>query len=76
MAKPPNQPTSNQIRNLRRKLGLTQEEFALLFGMRGSGGKTTICRWEHGTQLPCRHHSDRFWEIVRQHGLSAKDLSP
>ncbi len=40
--------SGDQIRELRKKLGLTQEEFAKLLGV----GFTTVNRWENGKSEP------------------------
>ncbi|EDP73581.1 helix-turn-helix domain-containing protein [Hydrogenivirga sp. 128-5-R1-1] len=40
--------TGKEIRELRKKLGLTQEEFAQLLGV----GFTTVNRWENGKSEP------------------------
>ena len=40
--------TKDEIKELRTKLGLTQEEFARLLGV----GFTTVNRWENGKAVP------------------------
>jgi DNA-binding transcriptional regulator YiaG len=68
MATPPRVPTPRQIRNLRRKLGLTQQEFAGLFGFTSRTARSIICHWERGTRIMPPTAAALFWQLVRNHG--------
>jgi DNA-binding transcriptional regulator YiaG len=41
-----------EIKNLRKKLGLTTFEFATLVGLRGKHRDRTAFRWESGASIP------------------------
>ena len=40
--------TGPELREARRKLGLSQSQLAVRFGMAGHAGQVTISRWENG----------------------------
>lgn len=48
MMKPERLQISNIIRNIRKSLKLTQNEFALVLGV----SRTTVARWEAGDRAP------------------------
>ena len=50
------------VRDLREKLGLTQEEFAALVGATAR----TVGRWERGESKPTRFAIDRMEALDRQ----------
>lgn len=56
------------VRELRDRLGLTQEDFARALGMSVS----TVCRWEKGQSKPSKL---AYMSIVRAAGLRGVDVS-
>ena len=56
--------TQDEIRQLRQKLGLTQEEFARRLGVSWN----TIARWETGTRKP-----GKFAQIVLRQMMDAAE---
>lgn len=50
------------IRTLRDRLGLAQEDFAVLVGTR----VTTVCRWENGHSSPSRVFRLRLAVLARE----------
>jgi DNA-binding transcriptional regulator YiaG len=63
--------TGEEIRNLRKILGVSQNQFARLLHM-GEGGDVEICRWESGRNSPRNPYKKRLDEIVEY--LKEKNL--
>jgi transcriptional regulator with XRE-family HTH domain len=61
---------SSLIRDLRGRLGLTQEKFAAKLGVTFA----TINRWENGRSTPSPLAMKRLEELVRDLGDEASDL--
>lgn len=57
--------SSGSIYHLRKKLGLTQESFALKIGVCIS----TVNRWENGVTKPNRITSRQLMRLANKHGL-------
>jgi transcriptional regulator with XRE-family HTH domain len=53
--------TGERIRELRLRLGLTQEDLAQRLGARSS----TVCRWERGRRVPMRVYQHLLDELDR-----------
>lgn len=57
------------IRDLRRRLGMTQEEFAHALGITVG----TVNRWENGRFRPSKLARATLAEFARRHGLPLND---
>lgn len=55
---------SNEIKNKRQQLGLTQKEFADALGM-GKSGDRTLRRWENGETKPSKLEFDRIMSFAK-----------
>ena len=53
-----------EIREIRKALSLTQEQFAAILGVCG----VTVCRWERATELPSPYRM----ALIRHFGEAAK----
>jgi DNA-binding transcriptional regulator YiaG len=60
-----------EIKELREKLGLSQEQFASLVCTTGG----SICRWENGHAKPNRIFLKSLYEIKKNHEMEGKNES-
>lgn len=66
-----NNSISNLVKELRSKLGLTQEQFAQKVGVTFS----TINNWENGNRTPHRFLFKRLLELADEVGLKSIDIA-
>ncbi len=67
---PPKKKFSRLVRELRKRLGLTQEKFAAKLGVT----LPTICRWENDRVQPSPLALKQVDALVRELGIHASDL--
>lgn len=58
--------TGEEIREIRRALGMNQAKFAAAVG---AAGQVTVCRWERGDAYPHRIFREKIFEVAHA-GLS------
>lgn len=63
---------SNFVRQLRRQLGMTQEEFAHALGITVG----TVNRWENGRFRPSKLARATITEFARRHGVAVNAPAP
>jgi len=51
---------------LRKRLKLTQTNFAKLMGLNAQEGKIAVSRWESGKHKPQARHLEKFMELQNQ----------
>ncbi len=56
---------NDNIKSLRSRLGLNQEDFGKLFGL----SKMTICHYERGRSYPSRKVANRIVSVMREMGI-------
>jgi len=62
---------ADNIRNLRRNLGMTQEEFAHLLGITVA----TVNRWENGHNSPTRLARKALYDLAAEGGIRGPQLN-
>ena len=58
------------VKELRAKLGLSQQEFATVLGL----SLTTVRLWEYGTVRPSRLAREKLQKFLKQQGIDDEEL--
>ena len=61
--------TAEQIKTVRRSLGLSAEAFARVVGLNGINADVTVMRWENGLRSPSGDTINFMADIYKKHYL-------